>query len=405
MNLTPVESLLSGRTEKVYRGTSARGVPPERTWARIRPLLEPCGITRVANVTGLDRVGLPVYQAIRPNSRSLSVSQGKGADAMGARVSAAMEAIELFFAERPPCLLRRGTFDELRREALAADPEQLPRTHAYDVRERMLWARGYDLVSGRPIWVPFDLVHIDLTEPAGEMLVSSNGLASGNSLAEAVLHGLCEVVERDAEALFNLRSPEARAAALMDLTPPVSPVVDAIVERLISTGITPVAWNLTTDIGLPAIRVFLHDAQSDGLVNPVSAPYGAGCHVDVATALVRALTESAQTRVGWIAGSRDDLSRDHYRRSQANTDYLREFLDAPKPVTLAGLPQRECESVEEDLSLVLEAVQRVGARHVIVVPLTDASTPVAVARVIVPGLEAPSRPDAQRGERAKAVLS
>src|SRR4051812_30484027 len=58
------------------------------------------GITRLTNVTGLDSIGIPVVQAIRPNSRSLSVSQGKGVDLDAAKVSAMMEAIELWHAER-----------------------------------------------------------------------------------------------------------------------------------------------------------------------------------------------------------------------------------------------------------------------------------------------------------------
>ena len=64
------------------------------------------GITRLANVTGLDRIGIPVVQAVRPNSRSLSVSQGKGVDMDSAKASAMMEAFELWHAERIelPCL-------------------------------------------------------------------------------------------------------------------------------------------------------------------------------------------------------------------------------------------------------------------------------------------------------------
>lgn len=397
--------LLDGRTPKVYRGTSARALPPEQTWARVQPLLRPCGITRVANITGLDRVGLPVYQAIRPNSRSLSVSQGKGADAMAARISAVMEAIELHFAESPPLALRLASYAELQGEGLAANPEELPHTAEYDPARRMLWTQGYELLSRQSIWVPFDLVHINLIEPAGSLLVTSNGLASGNTLAEAVFHGLCEVVERDAEALFRLGSTDAQNAALLDLSSVSHPEVRALLQRLAEAGLTPVAWNLTSDIALPAIRVFLYDAHADSLVNPVSAPYGAGCHFDASTALLRALTESAQTRVSWIAGSRDDLSRDHYRRSHANTAYLAELLRLPTPARLSDLPCRALPTLEEDVAHVLSALSAVGIRQVAVVPLSGPDCPVAIARVIVPGLEGPALQERQLGRRARAVAS
>lgn len=397
--------LLDGRTPKIYRGTSARSLPPEQTWARVQPLLGSCGITRVANITGLDRVGLPVYQAIRPNSRSLSVSQGKGADPMAARISAVMEAIELHFAESPSLPLRLATHAELGAEGLAADPAELPHTAEYDPARRLLWTQGYELMSQQPIWVPFDLVHVNLIEPAGSLLVTSNGLASGNTLAEAVFHGLCEVVERDAEALFRLRSPEAQQAALLDLHSVSHPEVRALLQRFADAGLTPIAWNLSSDIALPAVRVFLHDSHADSLVNPVSAPYGAGCHFDAVTALVRALTESAQTRVSWIAGSRDDLSRDHYRRSHATTAYLAELLRLPAPARLEALPSRSLPTLEDDIRQVLAALSAAGIRQVAVVPLSQPNCPVAVARVIVPGLEGPALEERQPGPRARAVLS
>lgn len=396
--------LLDLRTPKVYRGTSARSIAPEETWRRITPLLGPCGVTRLANITGLDHVGIPVYQAIRPNSRSLSVSQGKGIDRMGAKVSAAMEAIELHFAERPRCALRWATFAELQREGAVADPRELPRTRDFDVRRLLHWTQGFDLVARRSTWVPFDAVHINLTEPAGALLKTSNGLASGNTWVEAVFHGLCEVIERDAEALFNLRSAAAQAATLLDLGQIAHPAVRAMVERFAVAGITPLAWNATTDFGIPTVRLFLFDAHAEQVLNPVSAPYGAGCHIDRVAALLRALTEAAQTRLGWIAGSRDDLSRDSYRRWQSNTAELRPLLEAPKPARFEDLPTAETDSLEEDLLHVLTALCSQGIHQVIVVPLHDDRTPVAIARVIVPGLESTVGPQIQPGRRAQALL-
>ena len=57
------------------------------------------GITRLADVTGLDYIGIPVIMACRPNSRALSVAQGKGLDLDAARTSGFMEAAETFHGE------------------------------------------------------------------------------------------------------------------------------------------------------------------------------------------------------------------------------------------------------------------------------------------------------------------
>ena len=85
----------SGRAPTQFRLGTHRRQPPVATLAAIRPIAAHCGVTRLADVTGLDTIGIPVFQAIRPLARSLSVSQGKGVTRVAARVSALMEAIEL----------------------------------------------------------------------------------------------------------------------------------------------------------------------------------------------------------------------------------------------------------------------------------------------------------------------
>ena len=71
------------------------------------------GITRIADVTGLDTIGIPVVMVYRPNSRSVVVAQGKGLDLLAAKVSGAMESVEVFMAERITKPLLLGSFNDL----------------------------------------------------------------------------------------------------------------------------------------------------------------------------------------------------------------------------------------------------------------------------------------------------
>src|SRR5256885_17117434 len=96
------------RAAKGFVETTHRTCPPEETLERIRPLLPTAGITRIANITGLDRIGIPIIQAMRPNAPTLANSSGKGFTVAAATVSAAMEGIELHFAEQFP-LREEGT--------------------------------------------------------------------------------------------------------------------------------------------------------------------------------------------------------------------------------------------------------------------------------------------------------
>src|SRR6478609_9891201 len=82
----------------VLPGT-VRARSAEQTWEALAGHLPHYGITRVADLTGLDCIGLPVWTAIRPASRTLSTSQGKGATSLLAKLSAVMEGIELWHIE------------------------------------------------------------------------------------------------------------------------------------------------------------------------------------------------------------------------------------------------------------------------------------------------------------------
>ena len=68
----------AGDGVKRYSAGTHRVVDPAATLARVLPLAPRMGITRVAVLTGLDVLGIPVVAATRPNSRSIAVHQGKG---------------------------------------------------------------------------------------------------------------------------------------------------------------------------------------------------------------------------------------------------------------------------------------------------------------------------------------
>src|SRR5882672_4545796 len=116
--------IVADATVPAYSFGTRRAVPPLETLRRIRPRLRAAGITRLADVTGLDWIGIPVYQAIRPNSRTLSASQGKGLTRAQAQVSALMEALEGFHAERLLYTSVRETIGTMRRQ-VSYDPRVL----------------------------------------------------------------------------------------------------------------------------------------------------------------------------------------------------------------------------------------------------------------------------------------
>src|SRR5438552_16891661 len=129
----------------------------DRVW-RLAPVM---GITRVANVTGLDVVGIPVVMVSRPNSRSVAVSQGKGIDLASARASGLMEAVELYHAETSTLPLRLATYEELRYQHNVVNVDELPQTSGscFHPNLRLLWREGRELLNGQYVFVPYEMVH------------------------------------------------------------------------------------------------------------------------------------------------------------------------------------------------------------------------------------------------------
>ena len=383
---------------KVYRHGMHRVCPPDQTIARLREVLPVFGITRIANVTGLDRIGVPVAVAYRPNSRSLAVSQGKGLDLAAAKASALMESIESWHAERITRPVKLASYAELSYSHRLADVDALPRLEASPFHQDLplLWIEAWDLAQAEPVWTPFELVHTNYTLPlatgSGCFMCSSNGLASGNHLLEAISHGICEVVERDASTLWYLLPAAQQAAMRIDLTSVDDDACVQVLERYARADIEVAAWETTSDVGIPSFMCMIAD-RDEALWHRVQVSSGMGCHVVREVALLRALTEAAQSRLTVIVGTRDDIVRADYLRTRSPdvmlrgramfqvAGPLRAFRDGP---TFAG------DTLNDDVAWIIERLRRAGLQRVLVVDLTRREFGIPVVRVIIPGLEGPA---------------
>jgi YcaO-like protein with predicted kinase domain len=373
------------------------------------------GITRVANVTGLDCIGIPVTTVCRPNSRSLSVSQGKGATLDAAQTSGLMEAVELFHAENVALPLRFCSYEELRYSHRVVDPEALPRVSGslFHADLKLLWCEGRELfgpsLDGPSVLVPLEMVHTDDTQrlPGGACFpAGSNGLASGNYMLEAISHGLCEVVERDATTLWRLSDIAVQDRCRLDPRTiddaGCSELLDAFTRAGAAVGI----WEITSDVGIPAFACFLAPRQP-GIMRHEAYARGYGCHPSRAVALSRALTEAAQSRLTVISGSRDDIKREDFQLLQDpdNVARTRDRIMQPEfPRDFREVADFDASTLEDDVGWEIERLRTAGFGQVIAVDLTKPEFGIPVVHVIVPGLESNIRPRYAPGKRARAVL-
>lgn len=398
---------------KHYRAGTHRLLSPEETLRRVRPLMAVMGITRIANITGLDRLGIPVVTVCRPNSRSLSVSQGKGLDLPSARVSGLMEAVETYHAEHITLPLTLATYNELRFSHPLVDVTRLPRLSvgSFHPNLRLLWIEGHELLGHTPMWLPFELVHTDFTVPlpsgSGSFLMSSNGLASGNHLLEAISHGICEVIERDATTLWHLRSDGERHRTRLDLDSVDDPGCREVLEKYERAGVDVAVWETTSDVGLPAFFCMTAE-HSPEPHRPLFPTTGAGCHPARQVALLRALTEAAQVRATLISGSRDDLGvARHYEalREPALWSRVHQVMRREPVRRFHEAPTFESASFDEDVAWELAHLADAGLEQVAVVDLTQPAFGIPVVRVVIPGLEAiHDAPGYVPGARARRLL-
>ncbi|WP_422039507.1 YcaO-like family protein [Roseibium sp.] len=341
------------------------------------------GITRVARITGLDRIGVEVFAVIRPNAKGLSVAQGKGCTREAAELSGVMEAIELWHAENPMAPLLFGARD---RVPNAMDPSALDGFLGRPLgAASIFWCEGTDLATKEPVAVPFDLVHTCFTDDAQvrgtKFPVSTNGLASGGTRTEALIHGVCEIVERHDTATLARVAPEVRAARIIDLQSVQDPSAQRLLEQFRDAEIAVRVWNATGETGIATCVAAIADSRNTS----IPPGFGAGCHASRSVALCRALTEAAQARLTRISGARDDLKSGQFGTAEGiRARWLTEPVQGDK-TSFADLPDLATDSLDQDLDLLVAAVSGAGHRPVVAVDLSD-DPRFSVVRVIAPGL-------------------
>jgi ribosomal protein S12 methylthiotransferase accessory factor len=345
------------------------------------------GITRLARVTGLDRIGIPVWTAIRPNAASLSVAQGKGVDDDAAIASAIFEAAEIAVAERPhpaafsatPAALaaaRRPMLDAaryLRKSERPPAPDESAR-----------WVEGLDLLSGTAIVLPEDVVRV-ADVPGCRYWQTSDGLGTGSNILEASIHGLCEIIERDAMALWSFLG-DAEVAP-REVTPSaLGDPVAHMAARIDAAGFRLRLFDATSDIRVPTyLAVLIDDERERAGLKYVDVASGSGTHPVAARAALRAITEAVQTRLTTITGSRDDVDPGEYARALPPDLRLYAGDGAPRAGVRPGYTGERNLVAYHDW--IVERVREAGVRSLALVELEAPDFPFVIARVVSPDLE------------------
>ena len=381
--------------EITYFTGTHRVIAPSKTIEINENKLKVAGITRIADITDLDRIGIPIYTAIRPTAEdgAVSIYGGKGITKDHAKASAMMEGFERYSAERQDCdetIIAK--LSEIEEFGEYVDPKSLNLPSEFEKKDisdlSLEWSKSKDIISNKEYYIPTNAIyHPYISKDDSQNLFKSNtnGLASGNILEEAILHGIFEVIERDAWSIFELTH---KNYAQIDISSIENEVIIDIIDKFESEGIKIKLMDFTADIKIPTIAASADDTvtRDAGLLT-----LGMGTHLDPEVAILRALTEVAQSRATQINGAREDTVRADFAR-EAGYERMKRinkyyFRDEEEQIKLSDIENKSTSSITKDIEIVKDELISNDIQKRLYTKLTRPELDVSVVRVVIPEME------------------
>jgi ribosomal protein S12 methylthiotransferase accessory factor len=374
-----------------YFGGTHRCRDPQETIEKVEGKLRVAGVTRIAEITHLDRIGIPVYSAIRPGAAegAVSIYAGKGATKPQAKASAMMEAFERYSAEQQETdndKILLGPFAEVEG---AIDPRSLilP-ANSFNVENKDIsWIKAVNAANDEECFLPSNAVYHPYNPVKDQSLFKSNtnGLASGNVIEEAVFHGITEVVERDAWSIFEALRQHKRE---VDCENTENLLIKDILAKFKKAGVDVKLVDLTADVKIPTMAAVSDDTV---LKDPALLTLGVGTHLDPEIAAIRALTEVAQSRATQIHGTREDTTRAVFMRKAGYQRMKRInkhwFGESKGVIEISDIENMSKKSFKEDIETSLKLLVDCGFDQVLYTNLTRPEIDIPVVRVVIPGME------------------
>ena len=376
-----------------FQDGTQRTCSPKETLSYIESRLPLCGITRAADITKLDNIGIPTYCAIRPTAKILQVSNGKGSTNESAKVSALMESVELFHVENSePYKLQYKAAVEFSENELILDHRSLPsfsNAVYYTDKLKINWCNALNVTSGETVWIPASTIFFDQQQSIHR--ATTNGLASGNHLIEASLHALYELIERDSASRISVNGliKLKGKTEVVDIASVEDPIVSNQLKKMGADSKVLLIY-IKSPINVYTFwSVLLNRSAMNSLS---SLNIGWGCHRDKSVAASRAITEAAQSRLTSIHGAREDIMvKAGYQNSNIHKSQAYVFMDSLEPtIKWAKLPKHQqstSNNLSEDWSYLLSELTRCGYKDIYQFDLTRSDIDIPVVKMLVPNLK------------------
>jgi bacteriocin biosynthesis cyclodehydratase domain-containing protein len=267
------------------------------------------------------------------------------------------------------------------------EDEVTPTPAPFDPSAKIEWSPVWSLRDERFRYLPTSLLYFFYRGPGYQHHADSNGCAAGNTLAEAIVQGFLELVERDAYAIWwynRLQRLDVDLAGFDD------PYIRDLKMQLAETGRRLWVLDVTSDLGIPSfvtIAHWLHNGQE--LVE-----FGSGAHFDARIAVLRAMTELNQFLSIGLMGARNQNPSSQAANQGSNPDAAPSFRLQDHPYLTpsgAAVVRPDLSSkfgrldTREQVTACVNLAKHAGLDF-LVLDQTRPDIEVPVVRVIVPGL-------------------
>jgi ribosomal protein S12 methylthiotransferase accessory factor len=356
---------------------------PGETISWVRERLAGLDMNVLAKTVRIDtgRLDIPVFISLCGEDATrftgTKKQMGKGATPEQSEASALMELMERFSFFS---FIHQSSFTTCRQKDLdglsvtvealkksvydTQTPDDLCRAFLEDLPLR--WVKAYNLTLGKEMWAPIDWFY---------QINEYNGPAAGNTIEEAILQSLCEVVERHVGSIISndrLVTPEIDIRSLRD------PAAIELVNKFQAKGIRIFLRDFSLDTGIPTVGALAYDPST--FPDQSEIIFTAGTTSNPEKSLCRALTEIAQ-----LAG--DFESRTTYRPTLPKYATLEEaayLMEGAEKVSITDLPNLDDNNMRVEIERCTAALARIGM-EILVVNVTHPRLNVPSVYTMIPG--------------------
>ena len=251
----------------------------------------------ISRIDGLDRIGIPAFICELESKMGIKESCGKGVSIDQAKASALMEAIERYSCEyfiKQKRYFAISSYHRLKQDALAPSSLLLPLSSGYQTNEILQdlkrlpipWTKSFSLTRNRSILFPLHWFYL---------IYGTTGFASGNTIQEATLQAIGEVIERHNISRVvqdRLSIPSIDIASIDHY------IAKSLIKKFIDAGIKLYIKDFSLGLGIPTISILAYDPIP--ATDTLKIYSAAGTHLNRDFALIRALIELAQHRAELI---------------------------------------------------------------------------------------------------------